>query len=215
MRSKVLQAATTNTGLRAERGAANSNQPALLGLLLAVGLLLAGCVVTSVYPYYTEKDLVFDATLLGDWRAVDEKKHANDFVRIERVGEKGYRVTAFDEEQTNSVIHHLFRLDNQLFFDACPTNDALDRIPVHQLSKVIQLPPVWETAALDYKWLEELLKETPQALRHVIVDEKGTGTNDGRIVLTADTAALQKFIRQHVNNPNAWQETNQVKLQKR
>ena len=55
---------------------------------LALIAFLAGCVVTSVYPYYTPKDLLFDPALVGG--AV---VRAGDFVvdgslrgRIERLG---------------------------------------------------------------------------------------------------------------------------------
>jgi hypothetical protein len=34
--------------------------------LIPVAALLAGCVVTSVYPFYTQKDLVFEPALVGD-----------------------------------------------------------------------------------------------------------------------------------------------------
>jgi len=175
--------------------------------LLAVGLLLAGCVVTSVYPYYTDKDLVFDPALLGDWKGSDKDTMAfKEFTRVEPLGDKGYRATSFTEEQTNSVICHLFRLKGQLFLDTCPTNQDFNLIPVHQVSKVMRTSPDFEHATMNYKWLEELLKKNPKAIRHTLVDDKVEGTNDTRIVLAADTSELQRFILKHLNNTNAWSE---------
>jgi hypothetical protein len=181
---------------------------AAFAMLLVTGLFLAGCVVTSVYPFYTEKDLVFEPSLLGDWAGTDkDPSPIKQFTRVERVGEKGYRATSFNEERTNSVICHLFRLKGQLFLDTCPTNHEVDLIPVHQVSKVTRLSPEFENANLNYKWLEELLKKNPKAIRHTIVNDKFEGTNDTRIVLTADTAELQKFILKYLNNTNAWNES--------
>ena len=36
-------------------------------LLAAMAVLLGGCLVTSVAPFYTAKDLVFEPALVGDW----------------------------------------------------------------------------------------------------------------------------------------------------
>ena len=179
--------------------------------LIAAGLFLAGCVVTSVYPYYTAKDLVFEPSLLGDWVDANEEPKPSEFIRVEKLGEQAYRATAFSADQTNRVIVHLFRLNQQLFLDTCPTNHSLDHIPVHQISKVTQLQPVIATADLDYKWLEKLLAQHPKAIRHIIVRDAEGKKDDSRIVLTADTAELQKFIRKHLNNTNAWKSPDKAK----
>jgi len=39
-----------------------------------VSLLFSGC-IPSVHPFYTNKDIVFDSRLLGEWQA---KKKADD-----------------------------------------------------------------------------------------------------------------------------------------
>lgn len=182
-------------------------------LAAAIALVATGCIVTSVYPFYTEKDLVFEPSLLGDWTAdneADEQK-PTELTRVERHGEKGYRVIAFTDNQTNSIICHLFRLKGQLFLDTCPTNHALDLIPVHQVSKVTQLQPVLESANLRYEWLQELLEKQPKAIRHTVVRDRKDEKDETRIVLTADTAELQKFILKHLNNTNAWQAPGRVK----
>lgn len=176
----------------------------LIPIIGLVAVLLAGCVVTSVYPYYKEKDLVFEPSLLGDWVSADNKDKPGEFFRVEKLEENAYRATAFTADQTNSFILHLFRLNQQLFLDTCPTNYSLDHLPVHQISKVMRLQPVIETADLEYKWLVELLKKNPKAIRHVIVNYQAGEKGEERIVLTADTAELQKFILKHLNNTNAW-----------
>jgi hypothetical protein len=181
------------------------NRFAAVAALVAAGLFMAGCVVTSVYPFYTDKDLVFEPALLGDWTGTDDENPASkEFTRVERLGDQGYCATSFNEAQTNSIIFHLFRLKNQLFLDTCPTNQQVDLIQVHQVSKVMQVSPEFINASLNYKWLEELLKKNPKAIRHTVVNDKFDGDHSERIVLTADTAELQKFILKHLNNTNAW-----------
>ena len=193
----------------------NHHAKTRLALGLAAGfvlaLFLAGCVVTSVYPFYTAQDLVFEPWLPGDWISADEPPKPGEFMRVEKLGEKSYRATAFTADQTNSVILHVFRLNQQLFLDTCPTNDSLDHIPVHQISKVIHLAPVLETADFEYKWLEKMLKQHPKAIRHVIVRDHEGENDETRIVLTADTLELQKFILKHLNNTNAWKKPGKAK----
>jgi len=192
-----------------------TNQPsarlaAAAAALFAIMLFLAGCVVTSIYPYYTGKDLVFDPAALGDWVEAGQTNQTSEYVRIEPAGEKGYRVTFFGTDETNSSEVYLFRLKQQLFLDTCPTNRSLDFVPVHQVSKVTQIGPVIETANLNYDWLAKLLEKNPKAIRHMVLRDPGE-QQGGRVILTADTKELQRFILKYVNNTNAWKGPSQLK----
>jgi hypothetical protein len=185
----------------------------IIGTVALTGLALAltGCVVTSIYPYFTDKDLVIDPALLGDWVEAGATNASAEHATIERTGEKDYRVTAFTASETNSSDLHLFRLKQQLFLDICLTNRSLDYVPVHQVSKVIRIEPTIETAALNYDWLAKLLEKNPREIRHMVLREKPADAKGGRIVLTADTKELQRFILKHVNNTNAWNKPSEWK----
>jgi hypothetical protein len=178
---------------------------------LTVVMFFAGCVVTSICPYYTDKDLVFDPAVLGDWVDASETNGTSEYVKIESRGEAGYWATVCEARETNSIEVHLFRLKQQLFLDSCPTNRSLDFVPVHQVSKVMQIGPVIETANLNYDWLAKLLEQNPRAIRHFVLREKPEDKQGGRIVLTADTKELQRFLLKYVNNTNAWKEPSQLK----
>jgi len=176
----------------------------------AVMLFFTGCVVTSIYPYYTDKDLVFDPAVVGNWAEAGATNATTEYVRIEQAGDKSYRATVFGTDETNSSDVYLFRLKQQLFLDTCPTNRSLDFVPVHQVSKVMQLGPTLETANLNYDWLAKLLEKNPRAIRHLLLRDN-PGDEHGRIVLTADTKELQRFILKFLNNTNAWEEPSQFK----
>lgn len=184
----------------------------LLSLVAGVAIVLTGCVVTSVYPYYTDRDIIFEAALLGDWVDAEADIPDNEFCRIEKFGDSGYRLTYFGRNETNSCEGRLFRLNGQLFLDTCPTNRALDELPVHQLQKVRRTDAILETVSLNYDWLTKLLEKNPKALRHIVVTDKNGDREDNRIVLTADTADLQKFVLKHLNNTNAWNEPSALKI---
>lgn len=177
--------------------------------LSALALLLAGCVVTSVYPFYTEKDLVSDPAFLGEWAETSSNATPGEYLRVEQAGDKSYIVTCFGPSKTNRWEAHLFQLKGQLFVDTCATNRSLDSVPTHQLSKVLHLESGLETADLNYDWLAQLLENNPRALRHLVLhDQPG---DKGRIVLTADTAELQRFVLKHLNDTNAWESPSELK----
>lgn len=190
------------------------NQPAriitTMGALFAVMLFFTSCVVTSIYPYYSDKDLVFDPAMLGDWVEASQTNQTSEYLRFERVGEKGYRATFFGTDETNSVDVFLFRLKQQLFVDSFPTNRSLDFVPVHQVSKLTQIGPMVETANLNYDWLQKMLEKNPKVIRHMVVRDPGE-EQGGRIVLTADTKELQRFLLKYLSDTNAWKAPSEFK----
>lgn len=179
-----------------------------LALFCAAVLFVAGCVVTSVYPYYTEDDLIYDAAFLGKWVVAGSTNLSTDYVIVEPQGKNGYLATTFTADETNSTEIHLFRLKGHLFVDSLSTNRSLDYVPVHQLSKVTELKSnLMESATMNYKWLAERLEKHPRDLRHVRLQEPAGGDEkDFRIVLTADSKDLQRFVLKHLNETNAWNE---------
>ncbi len=183
----------------------------LLGLTLA---LFTGCVVTSIYPYYFPKDVSFDPALLGAWGDPDHPEKKDNFWTFVRAGDQTYQLTIRDGSMTNEFDAHLFTLGDQKFLD-CLTRDRIAySAPTHFLLRVNKMTPHLELQFMDYKWLGELLENKPKAIRHVIAPAPtGDSEDKGLLVLTADTAALQKFIRQHLKNTNAWAEP--MLLQKR
>lgn len=184
----------------------------LLGVVAGATILLTGCLVTSVYPYYTDQDLVFETALLGDWVAAKAEVSNDEFCRIEKLGDFGYRMTYFGRKETNSCDARLFRLDGQLFLDTCPTNRSLDELPVHQLQKVQWSDTALEMASLNYDWLTKLLEQHPKTLRHLTLRDTEGAHESKRIVLTADTVELQQFVLRHLNNTNAWNAPSAIKL---
>ena len=53
-------------------------------ILISTGLALAlatGCVLTSVYPFYFEKDVVFEPALLGSWQKAGQTDEQWQFTK--------------------------------------------------------------------------------------------------------------------------------------
>jgi hypothetical protein len=171
-------------------------------LLIAVAGLLAGCVVTSVYPFYTAKDLAYRPDLLGTWTKDSEQW------KFERDGDQAYQLTYSEDGKASVMKAHLFQLRGKLFLDLYPAKDydldtCLQPIPSHLVMRVKQLEPTLTLATLSYDWLQEFLQKNPKAIRYIMVNPDGK-TDKGRIVLTASTADLQRFLLKHLNTPGAW-----------
>jgi hypothetical protein len=171
---------------------------------LAVIALLAGCVVTSVYPFYNAKDVVFDPTLVGTWAETNSANAANDHWRFEKADGQAYKLTIQDKEKGTEFDAHLFKLKGQTFVDFCPRERPDNAVPVHYLLKVTRIEPALEMTMLDFDWLKQLVEKDPKAIRHIIVPKKLGEDGDGDLVLTADTAELQAFLLKHEKTEGAF-----------
>jgi len=179
----------------------------LIALLLVSGTaLLTGCLVTSVYPFYQQKDLAFEPALLGDWT---NPKEAGEHWKFERESTNAYRLTYTSDGKDYLMRAHFFKLGENAFLDMFTMEAAGDAepppIPSHFLFRVFQPGPNPKLAAMNYDWLKELLNKEPAALRHhIIADEEKP--DDTRLILTADTAELQKFILKNLKTEAAWKD---------
>jgi hypothetical protein len=180
-----------------------------LAALAIATLCLTGCVITSVYPYYTAKDVTFEPKLLGVWYDHEETNTtaAKSFWRFEKNGAQTYQVAMAEADATNYFDGHFFALGRDQFLDLLPRDRHDYAAPAHLLLRVHALEPQLTLEFLDYEWLAKLVEAKPKTIRHVIVPgPAGEKEERNQLVLTADTAELQKFIRKHLKNTNAWAE---------
>jgi len=165
----------------------------------ASALLLSAC-IPSVNPFYTDKDVVFDARLTGEWREKDSEQPT--VWKFEKSDDKAYKVTTTDKDGKRGEFNaHLFKLKQEYFLDLTPasceyaTNQAelvaAAMYPGHLLMRVAQLAPELKLAGCDYDWLKKQLENDPKALAFH-TEEKD------RFILTADTRALQRFLMKHL-----------------
>ena len=184
-------------------------------ILTAAGLALllaTGCIVTSVNPLCTEKDLVFDPALVGAWSEGEGK----DTWAFEKAGAKRYKLLHTDEKgRTGEFEAHLLKLDKYQFLDLHLIDPgekeewqinqlaalAIIMRPGHLFFKISQIQPALQVSALSEDWLNKLLEKDPRAIQHERIH---FGTNDHRNVLTASTKDLQKFILKYVESDDAF-----------
>jgi hypothetical protein len=167
--------------------------------LVAVAGLIAAC-VPSVNPFYFDKDVITDARIAGVWLD-DSNKDKPESWTFEASTNRAYAVTVVEDSgKTGKLEGHLFKLGSQMFMDLTPTaceyatNQAaitgMAMIPGHLLMRVNLEEKKINLAFTDPDWVKKFLEKNPAAIAHRLVDDN--------VILTADTAALQKFVKQHL-----------------
>ena len=163
--------------------------------------LLSAC-LPSVNPFYTEKDVVFDSDLLGEWQIEGETKPSGIW-KIEKTDGKAYKLTTTEPDgKQGEFAVHLFKLEKDCFLDLIPSdctygakqthNVATAMFPGHLLMRVTLRASQLKVAPTDFGWLEKHLTANPKALAHHVEDK--------RLLLTADTRALQRFVLKHLGD---------------
>ena len=175
-------------------------------IAVATAAVLVGACIPSVNPFYTDKDIVFDTRLVGEWQ---EKGKADgpDVWKFEKSGDNGYKLTVTEKEGKEGKFDaRLFKLKEECFLDLIPTGCnyatnqadlvAFSMFPGHLLVRVTQFEPVLKLSFFNFDWLQKFLDKNPKALAHHV--EGKTENEDGHIILTAETRDLQKFVLKHL-----------------
>jgi len=168
--------------------------------LTACDLSLNFTCISSVFPFYTDKDTVFEPQLLGTWQDKDQTNDVEEWT-FEQTTNKSYQFTIVGDNKTAKFDAHLFRLGQSQFLDLTPSECKYDAkqsemvalflIPGHLVLQVEQIAPDLKMAWLNFDWLESFITNNPAALAHQ--------KESDRLILIADTPALQKFLLEHAN----------------
>jgi hypothetical protein len=174
------------------------------GIILAstAAAILTGYVVTSVCPYYTEKDLVAEPAILGNW--TNTNNH-DEVWKFEQTGKFVYRLTLVQSSTTTVLETHAFKLEGRLFLDIFSLERDYHVIPAHYLLKIEQTAPSLKFTELNDAWPKSFLAHKPTAVPYHNLENPGN-PSDSRIVLTGDTSELQSFVLRHLNTPGAWKD---------
>lgn len=173
-------------------------------LPFCLGLIFTGCLVTSMHPFYSEDIVVFDPNLVGEWIGENE----NESLMFIQQKEKEYRMFLKEEEDTLEFQTYLFKIQEQLFLDLYPLSTRLDEdtfsgmhyLSLHSILLVKQIEPTLQLINLNYQWLKDQIQSDPSCIAHETVGD--------RIILTASSKELQRFIIGHVQTEGAFETIN-------
>ena len=166
--------------------------------VLGFALVTTGC-VPSLHPLFTEKTLIFDPALLGNWGNEDQ----GDKWSFIRSGENGYAVEYTQEGEARKFEAHLVQLGKFRFLDLLPGDlEAKNElykvhfIPAHTGSRVWIEGDVLRIALMDDTWLKSVLSAKPGSVAHENLGDL--------IVLTAPTPKLQEFFSKFAEDEGAF-----------
>ena len=171
--------------------------------LLLMTLALTGCWQKSASPFYTAGDVVAEPALAGVWQEPKDNHSSgdNDKPLWEFVAAGGNRfdVVIRTKDEHYEYDGFVFKLGHERFLDLGGQVRSVGSIPAHHLFKLVATGPELKLAALSTDWMQKWLRNHPRSLAHISVvdpEHRDDRDHDERI-LTADTAALQKFVREH------------------
>lgn len=182
----------------------------LLPFMLIIAALTQGCVVTSLRPLYTEKDVVFDKYLLGEWKGDDETwlfKEGKD---------NAYQVIIFDKDSSAEFEVRLVRLGSYTFMDMMPWERDLEGkgvsiiswlhyVPVHSFSRITLGEDTFNFDwGISENWFAEHVEKSAKP-------EVRYEKQDNSYLLTDDTGALQRFVLRHADEKDFFGDMNELK----
>ena len=187
----------------------------LIGTIF-IGLLMSGCLVKSLHPFYSDSDIVFRKDILGSY--FDQDKGTWTIEQNQKKGLLGkttkltnnYLLTLVDEKNRKATfLGVLFKLDNDFYVDFYLENGndekaetelyALHVVGVHTVARLRIGKNDMHIMWYNEQWLSDLFEHNKIRLAH----EKLEGSDN--IVLTASTDELQKFMKKFANDPNAFE----------
>jgi hypothetical protein len=183
-------------------------------LVAAVAILLTGCWQKSVHSYCNDNDIYFDAQILGDWREPDkDPADATTWSFTRGEAENVYRIHIEDKESKADLDGRLFKLGDERFMDMMSRTRSVNEIPAHHLFRIIEIGPDLKLAIQSREFVQNWIKANPNDLAHVRSydpEKPGEREND-EYILTADTARLQKFVREHWKDEGFFESTTSLK----
>ncbi|WP_186757263.1 hypothetical protein [Echinicola salinicaeni] len=189
----------------------------LLSLLIIA--LVNGCVVPSLYPLYTENELIIDERLEGVW--VDNNEGDDDFglkisksnprdskdSSLSNSADKLYRLEHTDDGET--VIFDLFlvKVGNSTYLDFFP-NEYPDQefknlfglmhiYPVHTFAKVVIKENELIIQNFDGDYIKKMIEQNRVKISHENIS--------GEILLSASPNELQKFVLKYEDEPKLFE----------
>lgn len=187
--------------------------------MLLITLLLSGCLVKSLHPFYTDQDVIFKKELTGTWTDADsavwiieQHMQSTGLLSGNKPG-KAYDITFTDQKGSAKFLAHLFQLNGELYLDFSPDevscgNDlaGFHMVGTHSLAKVGLAGGKITIQWYNEEWLADLFNKNRIRISHerIPYDPDINDPSSKQIILTASTAELQKFIFKYGSDPNAF-----------
>ena len=197
-------------------------KPRTFIILIIMGMLVSSCVLSSLFPLYTEKDLRTDNGLIGKWQVgnpedkcywIIEKVDTSDNdgglpgksgTWSEYNSGKTYRLIAAQDSIKQEFALHLLDLDGIRYIDLYPVNVevtpgflAWHMVPTHIFGRIEIYENQLVTRFFEQDFFVKLIEQNKIRISHVDLN--------GRQLITAETDELQKFAKKYADQSQAFQ----------
>jgi hypothetical protein len=183
-----------------------------------VAVLLQGCIVKSLHPFYTQDNVLFKKELIATWQ---DQEGGKWFIKPVKEKPNAYEMRWNKEGKDAVFIAHLFKLEDEMYLDFFPIGSDsesgltifdLHLLPTHSVAKLDILGATeihfkW----LNEKWLGSLFDQNRIKISHEVIND-ATTDEDKYYVLTAQTEELQKFIIKYGHEDNAFDDNDTMWL---
>jgi hypothetical protein len=167
-------------------------------ILIALTLLLSAC-VSSLNPFYYPGDIVSFPKAQGNWVNSESTTEKWTFSANDSI----YNLTIKDKKGSGNFQAVFFRIGTQDFIDLSPSagesvllKDYLS-ISTHVVAKVESKTDSLILHVLDGEWLDK-------AIESQSVDLHKAQSHDGHEIILDDTQMLQVFLRNNMDNAEAF-----------
>ena len=180
--------------------------------------LMAGSCIPSLFPLYTNEDLITDDRIVGTWDAGDggiwvierlDYSPSSDFFSSDWSDTKEkntYKLVVTEIDRVDTLeaefLVHMLVLGGQHYLNYYPVDYELDHdfmswhmIEANNFSKVWITEDSISLGFFDPSYLEELIDENRIKISHI--------RHDNGILLTARTRELQKFVIKYGDEEDA------------
>jgi hypothetical protein len=187
-------------------------------ILIGMLALLAGSCIPSLFPLYTEEDLVTDDRIVGTWEAgemgtwVIERLYYKPLIDIfssdwsDAKENNTYKLVVIETDGGDTLeaefVVHMLVLGGQHYLNYYPGDFELDHdflswhmVEANNFSKVWITEDSISLAFFDPSYLEELIDENRIKISHI--------RHDDGILITARTKELQKFVIKYGDEEDA------------
>lgn len=178
--------------------------------LIILTICFTGC-LTTLYPFFTEKDVVFKPELIGNWaytkqaekgailfETINQTRSSELYTGIRKIADKGYLVTWKDsnDKPTSQKFVFLAKIGKYFYLDFYPAEmenkNDVDKIFKEQFTKLhscyridLSNPNSFTLKRLNGDFVNELIDKKQIRMSY----EK-----TGKKIITATTGELQEYL---------------------
>ncbi len=186
-------------------------------LIILLLLVLSGCLITSINPFYANGTVILYPQIMGTWELVANGKNQYQPNQIRRWVIDPDTIQTYDEKGLGGPFNYkVFHVDDSdVFIDVTPkTGDSLDAndfwvttvIPVHALLKVTMKDGWLILTPLNYQWFDAKTKAGKIKLPTIHATEEQWGT------FNLKSEDWIKFLIKYKNDPQLFREESRIVL---